>query len=165
MLTDKQRCLAAGMDAYLSKPVWSQELYATIENVVHTLPRCAGPEGGHHLSTDDANNRMDMTDVDGDAELLAELATLFLEDCTRRMSAIRAAISQGDARALEAAAHALKGALGNFTSDGPLEAARRLETMGREGQLNGAEEAFAHLQEGIRHLSQTLLDLRKETLQ
>ncbi len=163
MQADKQRCAAAGMDGYLSKPVRIQELYATIENVVQARPRCAAPDGGQNPSPDDANNRLDMTAVDGDAELLAELAVLFLVDCPKRMSAIRAAISRGDASALEVAAHALKGSMSNFTDNGPLETARRLEAMGHDKNLNGAEDALANLEAEMQQFNQTLFDLKKET--
>jgi HPt (histidine-containing phosphotransfer) domain-containing protein len=97
--------------------------------------------------------------VDGDAELLGELARLFLGDCARLVSAIEAAVACRDGQALERAAHALRSAIGNFGAQAAFEAALKLETMGREGHVAEAEEAYAALERQVERLKPALAHL------
>ena len=69
---------------------------------------------------------------------------------------IRAALRVGDSKALEHAAHALKGSVGNFAMPGPWETAQRLELLAKSGQLSGAEETFRILEQQIAHFNQVL---------
>src|SRR5206468_451243 len=85
--------------------------------------------------------------VGGDAELLRELATMFLEDCPRMMGEIESAVGLRDGDAVSRAAHALKGSIGNFVTWGPFEAAQRLEVLGREGDVSGLGEAWVALRD------------------
>jgi HPt (histidine-containing phosphotransfer) domain-containing protein len=84
--------------------------------------------------------------VGGDAELLRELAALFLEEYPRLLEAIRAALAAGDARALERAAHGLKGSVANFGAPAAVAAALALEQAGKRGELPGAGERLARLE-------------------
>jgi HPt (histidine-containing phosphotransfer) domain-containing protein len=69
---------------------------------------------------------------------------------------IRAALSGADSKALEHAAHALKGSVGNFAISGPWETAQRLELLAKSGQLSGAQEIFRILEQQIAHVNQVL---------
>jgi len=89
---------------------------------------------------------------EGDRKLLVEVAELFLNDYARRLDAIRDGIDAGSARAVEAAAHTLKGAVSNFAAISARSAAAELERMGREGTLEGARAALARLEEEMRRL-------------
>ena len=84
--------------------------------------------------------------LDGDFELLDELVETFREECPRLLSETRAAVSRADSSGLERAAHALKGSVSNFCAPAAFEAARRLEQMGREGDLTGAGDALLALE-------------------
>jgi PAS domain S-box-containing protein len=159
--SDKQRCLTAGMDVYLSKPVGIQELKATIESVVFAFPRRGVRDAAPGRKSEQPEARADTKPEGDDRELLAELAGIFLDECPKRMETIREAVARGDAGALEAAAHALKGSLGNFTDNGPMGAARRLEAMGRDKNLKEAEDALANLEEEMLPFNRTLLDIKK----
>lgn len=66
----------------------------------------------------------------GDAGLLRELAELFIQSCPKMLEDIRDAVQKRDAKALERAAHSLKGCVGNFFSKGARETAQRLELVG-----------------------------------
>jgi two-component system sensor histidine kinase/response regulator len=100
--------------------------------------------------------------LDGDRALLAELATAFLDGVDERLSAVRTAVERGDPIALHAAAHQLKGAVSNFAARAATEAARRLETMGRQGQLEEAPAALLTLQGELDRLRPVLAAYREQ---
>ncbi len=93
--------------------------------------------------------------VGGDAELLKEIAQLFIDDYPRAMEDIRQAADRGDAKSLERSAHGLKGSVANFGAPSAVEAARKLESMGRVAQL-------AEVQHVIHTLELALAALRPE---
>jgi two-component system, sensor histidine kinase and response regulator len=97
--------------------------------------------------------------VGGDLELLQEVARLFVDDCPSCMQSIRAAIDASDAKALERAAHNLKGAVANFGAKSSVAAALRLEQIGRTGQTDGAEQAFRELAAALERLTPELVAL------
>ena len=137
MKGDREACLAAGMDGYVAKPISPQSLFDQIATL--TAGRAVTvPEPPLHVPDL-------LASLDGDHELLEELATIFLGDYPARFAAIRSAVEQRDAGALQAAAHALKGSAANFGAPAAIDAAERLESMGRRGDLNGVETAFTDL--------------------
>jgi HPt (histidine-containing phosphotransfer) domain-containing protein len=76
-----------------------------------------------------------LTRVGGDAELLKEIASLFLEDYPLTLAELRDALNRGDATKVERAAHGLKGSVSNFGAKPAVEAARNIENLGRAHQL------------------------------
>jgi len=98
--------------------------------------------------------------VGGDAELLNEIAVLFLEDYPKQLDELRTAGARGDAKVVERTAHSLKGSVSNFGASAAVEAARVLETMGRGQELSNVQPA--DMQAGIRALEQALEALRPE---
>jgi PAS domain S-box-containing protein len=160
MKGDRERCLAAGMDGYVAKPIRPEELWRTIAE-------CLGrkDEGGRmkdegrqeptsgssfilHPSSfqpEALDRRALLGSVGGDAELLAEVVTVFRADSARLLEEIGAALERDDARALERAAHTLKGSVRFFGAAAAAEAALGLERMGRSGDLAGGREALARL--------------------
>lgn len=100
--------------------------------------------------------------VGGDLEFLQEIAGLFLEDCPKLLAEIRTAVSGGDARTLEYAAHTLKGSVANFGAEAAQDAAFRLETLGRAGDLRPATEAYSVLEQEIQRFTLALAALSRE---
>ncbi len=94
--------------------------------------------------------------VGGDAELLKEIALLFLEDYPQSLRELREAIETGDAKRVERAAHGLKGSVSNFGARTAVEAAYRIETMGRAEQLTGVEPALRMLERALAALRPNL---------
>ena len=78
--------------------------------------------------------------------MLREIAVLFVEQCPGALAEIQDAVTRGDAARLENAAHALKGSVANFGARDAVEAAFRLEQMGRTNQMREAEEMLRKLE-------------------
>jgi len=95
--------------------------------------------------------------VGGDQELLEEVAQLFLESAGGMLELVQAAAAMGDPRALERAAHALKGSVGNFGAEPAHQAALRLEQMGRKRELVGVDEALSALVKELDRLRPALV--------
>jgi CheY-like chemotaxis protein/HPt (histidine-containing phosphotransfer) domain-containing protein len=124
---DRERCLEAGMDSYVSKPIRPRDLLEAVESVV-----TAGAP---------VNREALLARVNGNAKLLHQLSRLFLADSPKMLAAIRKAVQRRDGPALEMAAHTLKGSVANFDARRAVEAAQRLETMGRRGEMAETESA------------------------
>jgi two-component system, sensor histidine kinase and response regulator len=107
------------------------------------------------------NRNAALVQVDGDEELLGELAKMFLDELPIQLAALRDAVACGDSKALERTAHALKGAVGNFAARRSFDRARDLEMMGRAGDLAHAREGLAALEESLQRLEPALARLVK----
>jgi two-component system, sensor histidine kinase and response regulator len=98
------------------------------------------------MSTGFPGRRLDrelaLSRVGGDAELLKEIAALFMEDYPNALAEIRAATARGDAKGVERAAHGLKGSVANFGAQAAADAALQIEQIGRAGDLSRAREAI-----------------------
>ena len=156
MKGDRERCLAAGMDGYTSKPIRIGELE-------HAIAQLISPPNSPKVpvsEADQADGAIDHTallaGVDGNRRVLRELVRLFLADCPRRLAEIKEAIRRGDAGALGRAAHTLKGSIGNFAAKNAFAAAQRLEIMGRGVNLDNAGKACATLESELALLSEEL---------
>jgi signal transduction histidine kinase/DNA-binding response OmpR family regulator len=140
MKGDRERCLAAGMDEYITKPLDPRQLCAVVERMAEGHPSA--------IATDVAVPEVPMqvlARVGGDRQLLAEISRLFVDDAPRHLERIRHALDARDAEALRRAAHGLKGAAANFDADGVVHAARTLEEIGRTGEFGEHEAAWQAL--------------------
>jgi CheY-like chemotaxis protein/HPt (histidine-containing phosphotransfer) domain-containing protein len=163
MKGDREQCLLAGMDGYVSKPIQPGELFEAIEALVPSATGSGpGAGGGDGDGEEEAcpNGQLDRAEalarVEGDVELLSELAGLFLEGCDDQVAGLGDAVARGDAEALRALSHSLKGAVATFGARAAFEAAQRLEALGKEGDLGAAAEAQAALAEAMRRLKPEL---------
>lgn len=95
----------------------------------------------------------------GDTALAAAMAALFLSECPHQMHAVRQAVAAGDAKALEQAAHLLRGSVGNFFATEATAAAARLEAFGRSGDLSLATGALHTLEAAIERLTPALREI------
>ncbi len=163
MKGDRERCLAAGMDGYTSKPIRIAEIERAIAQLISPPKPAKGPisEGSHR--DDVIDYAALLAGVDGDRRVLREIVRLFLADCPQRLSEITEAIRRGDAGALGRAAHTLKGSLGNFAAHKAFAACRRLENMGRGGDLDNAREACVTLETELTLLSDELRRLTRNS--
>jgi signal transduction histidine kinase/CheY-like chemotaxis protein len=159
MKGDRERCLAAGMDGYVSKPVHAQELFETIAN----LAPPAAPDGQRPLAPGEEEVCIDraaaLARLNHDPDLLQELAQTFLDDAPRMLQDVRAAVAAADAPKLRRAAHSLKGAVGIFTEGGAYQAALALEALGQAANLSGAARMLATLEKELQRLYPALARL------
>ena len=175
MAGDRERCLAAGMDAYVSKPLRPDDLLATIDNVVARGPAAgqsdrARSEPGRTARVASDTERVFST-IDGDAlladfgenrTLLAEVISVFLSDVPGQLAAVRAAAATRRAESVAAAAHSLKGSVGLFSKVGAYEIARTLEHAARCGDLTALDAHCEELERAVRSVREQLEALREQ---
>ncbi|MGO9112245.1 MAG: response regulator, partial [Thermoguttaceae bacterium] len=163
MKGDRERCLAVGMDAYVSKPIRAAELFEAIGRLlsadVEGAKERPDPEGRPGAVLDLARA---LEFADGDWELLRWMAQLFLSQCPKRLGEIRDSVVRGDGPAIEHAAHTLKASVGSFGAQRAYRAALRLEELGGAGDLAGSKKAYPELEEALMHLQEAVAELARE---
>jgi two-component system sensor histidine kinase/response regulator len=149
MKGDSEACLAAGMDAYLAKPIHAVELFALIERLAGGKPADsdAAPPRPPSFSAEDLLAR-----VGGSHSLLVELVTLFAQDAPGAIAALQRTLAAADAAGLQQTAHRLRGALLNFGADTAAAAALEVETLARAGTLDDASTPVQRLVESVTQL-------------
>lgn len=161
MKGDRERCLASGMDGYVSKPIRIGELDRAIAQLLGSSRSAGRPP----LEQTREDGVMDpaalLAGVDGNRRLLRELVRLFMADCPKHLAEIKEAVQRGDTEALRVAAHTLKGSIGNFTAKRAFAAAQRLETIGRNGNLDRADDARISLESELMYLTESLTRLTR----
>lgn len=106
--------------------------------------------------------RTALAGVEGDREALAEVASVFFEQCPSLVSLIHKSIASGNAKALRFHAHTLKGSVGCFAAQDSAAAAAALEEMASKNDLSTAEDAFLRLREALGHLDHALRELLQD---
>ncbi len=146
MKGDRERCLEAGMDGYLSKPVHAPDL---VEVLIHHTgrgdPAPPPPSEPTTISGPVFERHKVLFNLGGDEELLKQLIEMYVEDEPRLVADIEAAVIEGDAEALHNAAHALKGAVSNFCAGRAQTGAAQLERIGRDKRMADAPQALEAL--------------------
>jgi len=135
MVGDREQCLAAGMDDYLTKPVKSHDLVAVLNRVAATI--------GVEPPSFDVGAALEYTD--NDVDLLRELLAIFRQDAPGQLEAVRAAVARKDAAGLREAAHCVKGSLRVLGADRGASLAQELEHLGAAGSTGEADRLAAAL--------------------
>jgi two-component system, sensor histidine kinase and response regulator len=145
MRGDREACLDAGMDGYVSKPVRMQELYDVLDGLFGE----SAPAEPPHVTAADAPPPVDwkaaLETVQGERGLLAQLLSAFREEAADRLREIEQAIAAGQSPVVECSAHGLKGAMRSIAAYRGAEVAARLERLGHQHDLASAPDALEAL--------------------
>jgi len=167
MKGDRERCLVAGMDGYVAKPIQADDLFQTIDSVLSRSPLeasaerpSAGPPPARRGELFDRQALM--ARLEGDSGLLTEIVELFMKSAPGLMRDAEKALHGRDAKALERAAHTLKGMVANFGARTAFEAALRMEKMAQKDDATGARAAWASLEKEMARLTKALVKLAEE---
>ena len=178
MSGDREKCLQAGMDEYVSKPLRPKLLLQVIEQLV---PRDSDPAGAERqrppadtpkpapqaepTATPLEMSREELLSrVGGSEQMLEKIVAVFLESCPANLREIEQALAAGELNGLERSAHRLKGSLGILGPPSMFELAERLEMMARKGDAQAAEQIYRQLVPAVQALQAALAQLAKESV-
>ena len=168
MKGDREKCLEAGMDYYITKPINEKKLFEIIDNIACIVENRKNEKSAPSLKKTKTCSKevFDLSEamkvVAGSKELFQEIADMFLENLPASMAKIKEGIAKGDAYALEHAAHSLKGSVGNFGAKRAHEAVYHLEKLGREKKMIDAADALSHLEKEFKALTVEIKNVLEE---
>ena len=152
---DRERCLQAGMDDYISKPIQAHALASCIQTALEQGRECrtrrSAPDAAKipACTLDEAEL---WERVGHDPVLLREMLDLFRQNSSLWLQEIRSAIVAGEGGELAAAAHGLKGSLSNFAANGACKQAQQLEELGLKNRCDEGAAICALLEREIADL-------------
>jgi PAS domain S-box-containing protein len=152
---DRENCLAAGMDDYLSKPVRRADLLGAINRVLQRPAEGDATQAGAAAIGHFSRARL-LDELQGDESALRRLLSLFLDNTPGLMERMRAAIQSGDAGALGMAAHTLKGSLLQIGETAARAQAQRIEAMAARSELAEASRLLEGLTLEMQHITDSI---------
>lgn len=168
MQGDRARCLAIGMDDYLSKPIKLDELRSALTRWASAPSADAVVPGKQNPTLTTAGPPREIFDpakmyqnIGGDSELFVQLVCLFLDRHQTMLADIRTALADADSIAVERMAHTFKGTAGNLCASEVTLTAGRLEAVGRLNALHDAPPVYAQLELEVARLVRVLESYRK----
>ena len=168
MKGDRERCLEAGMDQYVSKPLRAHELFEAMATALGSGAMGGVGVGNSSVDRPQRSNSTDERDsvpvnwpnaldaVDGDRATLQTVVDAYLEEAPRLLAQIHQATEQHDAASLHRASHTLKGSLGFFGAQRAADLAWQLELLGKAGSLENAGPLIEQLAANVERVNQAL---------
>jgi signal transduction histidine kinase/DNA-binding response OmpR family regulator len=166
--SDRERCLASGMDDYIPKPIRRAALHAALGRAIDRLKKRGArletmPEPEEECGAGSEAMRLDgakaLRMAGDDAELLGRLADTFCRDYPNTDARLRSALADRDSEAAEIAAHSIRGVLLVFSAERAAGIAKRVERAAGSGAWEEAERAYADLGLEIEALIPMLAEL------
>jgi CheY-like chemotaxis protein len=157
MKGDRERCMEAGMDGYISKPIDVKALDEILDGCAerrHKDFTVVAPNNDPSIAPVDAAELLQR--IDGDRAFLSELVAIFRGEYQGQIQNAQQAIARKDAAGVERVGHTLKGALGNLSATGASAFAGELETMGRSGDLALAGAKLMEVENEVHRAMETL---------
>jgi CheY-like chemotaxis protein len=156
MQGDRERCLAAGMDGYVSKPIRPEDLFHELERLV--------PSAGRRSKLPTRDGGVIRNRALEDPALMRELIALFLNELPGQLEDLEAARAKKDPELVLLAVHQIKGAISNFGLACAREAAEILDKLGRDTSFEGAGDAMVRLRLRLAELREILESLADKGL-
>ncbi len=158
---DREECLAAGMDDYLSKPIEPDRLIQMVEKWARAgeTPAAATPQESAAPPSETSapfDYEALLARCAENASLAREIVTKFITRTPQELRELEEALEKGDADAVSAHAHRLKGAAATLSAEPLRAAAAALESLGKSGQMAGGPEQFARLRQAFAHLAEAV---------
>jgi PAS domain S-box-containing protein len=167
MAGDREQCLAAGMDAYVSKPVRAEELLSAIEAIAGSQAAVLSPATPAWSPDRQSDSSLDhsalIASFGGRGDLVKKVIDVFLADTPVMLARLNEAARSSNAADLAAAAHAIKGSVGLFSQGQAYDDVRALELRARDADVSSADRACQDVQRSVSTLM-TELERIRDTL-
>jgi CheY-like chemotaxis protein len=171
MKGDRDKCLEAGMDSYISKPIVAEKLFRLLDELTEEasveqdqpqkeedgIAVVARPhEPSEAVDPEDFDLQLAASRVPGGESAVREMAPLLFEESSSLLQGIREGLAAQDGERVQREAHTLKSSANIFGARRVADTARRLEEMGREGQLDDADATVQELERDLDRLFDAL---------
>jgi len=156
MKGDRERCLEAGMDDYVAKPIRARVLFDAIGALVGDAQQTPPESEGRSGSEEQVDWSAALKIVDGDAELLRAIIDAALQEAPGQIEAIKQALCEGDTQQLKLHAHKLKGTVRCFGNGPAYRRSEQLEQQAQAGDLEGMEPLVRQLADDVDTLLRSL---------
>lgn len=164
MTGDRERCLSAGMDDYITKPLQSEDLARVIANLQEGVFTPQAPPQPKPVNAETLDRAALLQRFDGDEELLNDVAGTFIQDSPRLLRDLQFAILEGNPDKIRRSAHALKGSLIYFNATHATSMAQQLESLGASESGAGTPEVFHALTREVTKLRAALSSMTPEKI-
>ncbi len=161
MKGDRERCIEAGMDNYIAKPISQDKLHETILKLSPDHIDTSSPVGENHADHEKTpkpsfNKQTLIEAFGGDMDFLNEVVGIFLKEYPAMMGNIEKSLKERDGKGLQETAHALKGMLRSFAAEEASKTVRMLEKMGQEKDFAGIDQVYQNLADEVAEFEKVL---------